>query len=115
MSKKPISPRERFDCSIQLVSIESHRRLNCKPQEITETHNVKCILLKWVYILFTTVLKKRSFKTVQFVECSNGLSSDFAVRHLDVALPSVLHHICSIKNSFDLRCESFTYVYEDTQ
>ena len=30
---------------------------------------------------------------------------------LDVALLSVPHHICSIKNSFDLRCESVTYQY----
>jgi len=25
------------------------------------------------------------------------------------ALPSVLHHICSTRNPFDLRCESVTY------
>ena len=55
------------------------------------------------------------------MECSNELSAHFAVRHLDVALQSqsvrhldvalqsVPHHICSIKNSFDLRCESVTY------
>ena len=52
----------------------------------------------------------------------NKLSAHLAVRHLDVALPSVLttrycipqewqsvlHQICSTKNPFDLRCESVT-------
>ena len=40
-----LSPRDSFDCGIRLVSIESHRRLNCKPQEITEAHNIKWMLV----------------------------------------------------------------------
>ena len=55
----------------------------------------------------------------------NELSAHLAVRHLDVALPSVLttrycipqawqivlHQICSTTDPFDLRCESVTYKY----
>ena len=65
----------------------------------------------FIYILLQYSIV-RSIKAVQFVECSNELSAHFAVRHLDVALLSVPHHICSIKNSFDLRCESVTYMYK---
>ena len=64
----------------------------------------------FIYILLQYSIV-RSIKAVQFVECSNELSAHFAVQHLDVALLSVPHHICSIKNSFDLRCESVTCVH----
>ena len=59
-----------------------------------------------------------------FKECFKELSALLAVRHLDIALPSVLttrycipqdwqtvlHQICSTKNPFDLRCESVTLI-----
>ena len=50
-----------------------------RPQEITEAHNVKCILLiDFIYILLQYSML-RSIKAVQFVECSNELSAHFAV------------------------------------
>ena len=61
----------------------------------------------FIYILVQYSIV-RSIKAVQFVECSNELSANVVVGHLDVALLSVPQHICSIKNSFDLRCESIT-------
>ena len=62
----------------------------------------------FIYILLQYSIV-RSIKAVQLVECSNELSAHFVMQHLDVALLSVPHHICSIKNSSDLRCESVTF------
>ena len=49
----------------------------------------------------------------QFLECLNEFSAHLAVRHPDVALPSVLtthyHQICSTEFPFDLPMQSVTY------
>ena len=37
------------------------------------------------------------------MECSNEFSACLGVQHLNIAVVSVLYHICSVKNSFDLR------------
>ena len=81
-------------------SIVGHKR-SLKP-----TCKVDVGHIGFIYILLQYSIV--SIKAVQFVECSNEF---LAVRHLDVALLSVPHHICSIKNSFDLRCQSVTLRY----